>query len=185
MSGRRTPAQALRGVQRRIRRSASALRVADARSILLNGRPVASELSLPRGVDGLLARNEHGRYAVPRESMHRPAAWRTLDGEVYEQETLRFVAEQSRDGVVVHAGTYFGDFLPLLSRVAAAVIAFEPNLINYECARATVWLNGLENVQLTRAALGQAASDLPMRVKDSKGRGLGGGSSLRPSEADD
>jgi FkbM family methyltransferase len=164
-------------------RAVSALNVADARSILLSGQPLPVGPSLPRGVYGLLAENPHGRYVVPRESMHRPAAKMILDGDIYERSTLQFLAEQASGGVVVHAGTYFGDFLPRLSYSATAVLAFEPNPTNFHCAQMTVWLNGLKNVQLTHAGLSNTAGELRLRVKDAAGRALGGGSRLLSDES--
>ena len=65
-------------------------------------------------VDCTLCENEFGRYAVPLSSRHRPAAQAVLAGGVWERETIDCIrAHPERD--VVHAGTYFGDFLPALS----------------------------------------------------------------------
>ena len=60
-------------------------------------------------------------------------------------------------GDLVHAGTYFGDFIPALSRVCAPdakVWAFEPNPENYRCALITTTLNNLHNVEIKNAGLG-------------------------------
>ena len=134
-----------------------------------------------------VAYNEHGAYCVPRSSRTRPAAQSILADLVWEPDTLALIRRRCRDGDIVHAGAYFGDFLPALSRICAPeakVWAFEPNPENYRCASITVALNGLENVELRHAALGSSAGCAPLVVADEAGRGLGGGSAIaRDSEA--
>lgn len=128
-----------------------------------------------------IAYNEHGGYCVPANSVARPSAQRILRGEVWEPETLALIARHAGRGDVVHAGTYFGDFLPVLSRSVAPtgrVWAFEPNPENHRCAQITVLLNGLDNVELRRAGLGAAAATGQLLVEDSAGEALGGGSRL-------
>ena len=85
------------------------------------------------------------------------------------------------DGDIVHAGAYFGDFLPALSKGCASnakVWAFEPNLENYRCANITIQINNLENVELTNAALGARRESLLMKTSDENGRALGGASRI-------
>ena len=137
--------------------------------------------------DHLLGRNEYGVYCVPRESMHRPAAQRILAGDVWERSTLEYLMKICAGGDVVHAGTYFGDFLPALSKACSpgqAIWAFEPNPINHQCAAQTVVLNDLRNVNLMNAALGDAETTAMMLVKGTQGRHLGGASRVTP-EAED
>ncbi len=86
-----------------------------------------------------------------------------------------------RGGDIVHAGTYFGDFLPGLSREldpGCMLWAFEPNPENYRCARVTALLNGLDNLELRQAALGEALAQARLHILDDKGRALGGASHL-------
>lgn len=86
----------------------------------------------------IISHNEYGKYCVPKSSSIRPAARKILSGEVYEPETIEFMRVNCGDGDVVHAGAYFGDFLPALSAGMSAggkVWAFEPNFENYYCAR--------------------------------------------------
>jgi FkbM family methyltransferase len=113
-----------------------------------------------------LCENEFGRYAVPLSSRYRPAAQAVLAGGVWERQTIdRIRAHPERD--VVHAGTYFGDFLPALSTVMVpgrTVYAFEPNSENFACAEWTIVLNGLANVQLQHAALGDVNSKRAMQI---------------------
>jgi FkbM family methyltransferase len=88
-------------------------------------------------------------------------------------------------GDIVHAGTFFGDFLPALSRAvepARTVWAFEPSLESFRCATITIALNDLANIELTRAALGPKSGNLSLRTIDDEGRKLGGASHFDPAE---
>ena len=82
------------------------------------------------------------------------------------------------DGDIIHAGAYFGDFLPGLSAAigdGAMILAFEPNKENYRCASITVELNALHHrIKLTHAALGPADGTVMLAVLDDSGRSLGG-----------
>lgn len=125
--------------------------------------------------------NVHGGYCVPLSSRHRPAARRILAGQVWEPDTLAFMSAHVDGGDVVHAGTYFGDFLPALAHAGDArhrVWAFEPNPENWRCAAITIALNGLRNVSLTQAGLGAEPGCLDMEVADASGRALGGRSHI-------
>lgn len=129
----------------------------------------------------IIAANRFGRYAVPEASKHRPAARAILAGEVWEPETIAFMAAHCGSGDIVHAGTYFGDFLPALSHALAKdarLWAFEPSRQNFRCARRTVARNGLENVELRHAALGARSETLPLKIASSKGRAMGGSASV-------
>jgi hypothetical protein len=121
---------------------------------------------LPSSVlDCRLSYNKFGGFCVPASSQHRPAAHAILTGRVWESETIEFITTRCGDGDVVHAGTYFGDFLPALSKACrpdARVWAFEPNTENYRCAKITIGLNGLQNVVLTNAGLGATFTRLPL-----------------------
>jgi FkbM family methyltransferase len=128
-----------------------------------------------------IAYNKYGGYCVPLSSQHRPAAQTILVGRVWESSTIDFLTSQCKNGDIVHAGTYFGDFLPALSHscgMGAKVWAFEPNPENYRCALITVAINGLQNVELQNAGLGARRGSLPMVVLDHSGRSLGGTSRL-------
>lgn len=117
--------------------------------------------------DHLIAANEHGRYCVPRSSQTRPAAAAVLAGNVWEAGVIAFMAGNCGTGDIVHAGTYFGDFLPALSRalsVTARLWAFEPSSENHACAQRTVALNDLKNVSLLHAGLGARADIKPLCV---------------------
>ncbi len=113
-----------------------------------------------------LCENEFGRYAVPLSSRHRPAAQVVLRGDVWERQTIDYMrAHASRD--IVHAGTYFGDFLPAVSKAmdpGRTIYAFEPNSENFACAEWTTLLNALGNIRLQHAALGDVSSTRQMQT---------------------
>jgi FkbM family methyltransferase len=122
-----------------------------------------------------IAVNKYGRYCVPRSSQHRPAARAVLAGKIWEPKTVAFLCGLSGD--LVHAGTYFGDFLPALERSRsedALLWAFEPNRENYRCAVATAELNDLRKLRLMNAGLGKENCRLPIITRTRRGRALGG-----------
>ena len=135
-----------------------------------------------------VAYNKYGGYCVPTSSQHRPAAQAILAGGVWEPDTIEFMVKHVGDGDIVHAGTYFGDFVPALSRAcvtSAKVWAFEPNPENYRCALITNDINGLENVEIRNVGLGSRSAVQSMRIADDSGRALGGGSRLVPNTQKD
>ncbi len=139
----------------------------------------APRVELPPGaLDCVVAHNQFGAYCVPRSAHHRPAAQAVLQAEVWERETLDFLT--GIPGNLLHAGTFFGDFLPALarSRSDAHVWAFEPNQENFRCAQVTVALNDLRNVLLAHGALDASAGEGRLRTTDGDGRALGGKSHL-------
>jgi hypothetical protein len=62
-----------------------------------------------------IARNYHGQYCVPLASRHSPAARMVLAGDIREAATID-VLRAAAPGDIVHAGAYFGDFLPALAK---------------------------------------------------------------------
>ena len=128
-----------------------------------------------------IAYTESGGFCVPLASHHRPAAQMILRGSVYEPQTIEFLVSNCKDGDIVHAGTYYGDFLPALSRACspeAKVWAFEPNPENFRCAVITCAINGLRNIELENAGLGIQQETVVMVTRDSDGRALGGASQV-------
>lgn len=125
--------------------------------------------------------NKYGDYCVPLSSHHRPAAQKVLCNDVYEPKTIDYILKNCTNGDVVHAGTYFGDFLPALSKavsLGAKVWAFEPNPENYRCARVTLEINDIANIVLFNAALGDKQETLLVKTREAKGRALGGASQI-------
>jgi FkbM family methyltransferase len=128
-----------------------------------------------------IAYNKYGGYCVPLSSSHRPAAKKVLSGDIWEPKTIEFLTSRCGAGDIVHAGTFFGDFLPALSKALAQgsrVWAFEPNPENYRCAFMTTYINGLQNVELINAGLGECRGSLRMIVSDTDGISLGGASRI-------
>jgi len=145
-------------------------------------RPRANAVKLPDDApDAVGASNRHGSYCVPRSALHRPAARTILRARVWESDTLDLLRGVDPASDVVHAGTFFGDFIPALARSrsgGALVWAFEPNRESYECAQQTIELNHLENVVLSHAGLHETSAAGLLATSDASGRALGGASHL-------
>jgi FkbM family methyltransferase len=100
--------------------------------------------------------------------------------------TIDFLTSHCGKGDIVHAGAYFGDFLPALSRACAegaTIWAFEPLVDNYRCALITMEINNIRNVELTRAALGACEDSLEMLTIDENGQPLGDGNRVLSQDA--
>lgn len=143
--------------------------------------------SLPlEALRATIAYNRYGAYCVPTSSSHRPAARRILAGDVYEPDTIDYMIANARDGDIIHAGTYFGDFLPGLAHCTTGTVwAFEPNRQNFRCAEITILLNELNNVRLFNAALGARSGEARLQVSASDGSSLGGASHVLKGPARD
>ncbi len=127
-------------------------------------------------------KNIYGLYCIPISAKHRPACKIVLRNEVYEQETISFILNNYVNGDIIHAGTFFGDFLPALSKkigFAGKIWAFEPNSENFKCTQITLLINDLENVNLFKKALGETNSKGFLKIKENE-KMLGGGSKLVP-----
>jgi FkbM family methyltransferase len=134
----------------------------------------------PGALDCVIGFNEHGVYCVPRNCSHRFACQAVMNGRVWEPQTLDLIRQQDPTGDIVHAGTFFGDFLPALarSRDGAKVWAFEPSRESFRCAQITVLLNDLSNVSLTRAGLSDAPGKATLQITARDGRAAGGQSRI-------
>jgi len=104
----------------------------------------------------LFAQNTHGRYCIPNSSAYRFASQAILDGRVHEPDTIECIikAAQKQEGLVVHAGAFFGDFLPALHTAGLVVVAFEPHPDNWLHAIGTLHLNQITDCDVHCAALG-------------------------------
>lgn len=130
--------------------------------------------------------NKYGGYCVPLSSRHSPAANRVMSNYVHEPKTIEFILSNCGDGDVIHAGTYFGDFLPALSKgvsPSAKIWAFEPNKEHFKCAKITLEINNVANVNLINAGLGSTKGDLFVQTADLNGRALGGSSKITLAES--
>ena len=142
-----------------------------------------------RGMDVLsciVSYNKYGAYCVPSSSSHRPAAQAILLGLVYEPDTIDYILANCKEGDIIQAGAYFGDFLPALSESCgenAKIWSFEPSSENYRCARITLELNGIENVELHNIGLGSEESEVDLRIRGGDGYASGGGSMIMDSSS--
>ena len=98
----------------------------------------------------MIAYNQHGAYCIPNASITRPVPQALIRGKVWEGATIELIARHAGEGDLVHAGTYFGDFLPALAAAVAPgamIWAFEPHAENFRCSEVTLLLNGIRNVR--------------------------------------
>lgn len=123
----------------------------------------------------IFATNKHGDYCIPAEAAHRPAAQCVLNGAVWENDTIEFILTHCGEGDILHAGAFFGDALPALSKaIRGTVWAFEPNPQSFRAAQITALMNDLKNVKLMNCALGVRQEQRKLVVRDFSGRSLGG-----------
>jgi len=128
-----------------------------------------------------VAYNKYGGYCIPESCLHRPAAVRVLAGGVHEPDTIDYIAKHCSNGDIIHAGTFFGDFLPGISVALSSeskIWAFEPNLESYRCAQITIEINSLTNVVLACKGLGAQKGREFLRTRDFGGMELGGASRI-------
>ena len=134
----------------------------------------------------IIAQNCHGLYCIPMHSAQRPAASAVINHCVWEPETIALVCKFADVGDVIHAGTFFGDFLPPISRALfpfAKLWAFEPNSENFQAAAITCRLNGLKNVELHRCGLGEGTYRRTLKIGED-GTSLGGASHILERDAE-
>ncbi|MGH9437859.1 MAG: FkbM family methyltransferase [Terriglobia bacterium] len=123
--------------------------------------------------------NEYGGYCVPVSSLHRPAVQAIMHGKVYEPDTISYMISKCGDMDIIHAGTFFGDFLPALANAIdpnSLIFAYEPNHESWRCAKITLELNEINNVKLMNAALGAQRGNAQLQTEGEMGVPLGGGS---------
>lgn len=128
-------------------------------------------------VSAKIPENQYGKYHIPEGLENRPASKAVLNGEAYEPQTISFMCNNAGDGDIIHAGAFFGDFIPALSKALhkdAKLWAFEPSPTNFEAAEKTVKLNNLKNVELTNAALSNRDEQVHFLTHKPDGTPLGG-----------
>ena len=104
-----------------------------------------------------------------------------MRGEVWEEETIKFIINHCKEGDVIHAGTYFGDFLPALSKNCnqdTIIWAFEPVKEHYDCACVTMLINKIKNVRLNNFGLGDKVGSYQMLVGEKNVANFGGASKV-------
>jgi len=133
----------------------------------------------------VVATNRLGQYCVPKGLEKRPASKAVLNGNVHEPNTIAFMQANVGSGDIIHAGTFFGDFLPGLSSAMAddaMIWAFEPSPENFAAAQGTVAMNALENVTLHNAALSDSDGALYFKTHDKDGNLIGAISHVVPED---
>lgn len=128
----------------------------------------------------IVAHNNYGLYCVPERSKQRPASIEIINGRIWEPETISLICRFAGSGDIIHAGTFFGDFLPAISRAlvpSAKLWAFEPNSENFQAAAITCRLNDLSNVELHPCGLSERGDRLSLRIGQG-GTWFGGGSHI-------
>lgn len=133
----------------------------------------------------IYAQNLYGKYAIPVSSKDRPAAQSILKGDIWESKTIEFILNQNIDGDIIHAGTYFGDFLPALSKhnPNSKIYAFEGSKNSFEAASETIKINELYNVVLSHKILGDTNEKVNFLVSSDNQEDLGGVSSKVKNES--
>jgi len=124
-----------------------------------------------------MAYNKYGGYCIPESCLHRPAARRVLSGSIHEPDTIDYIIAHCSSGDIVHAGAFFGDFLPGVSAALTSeskIWAFEPNFESYRCARITIEINSLQNVVLACKALGDLKGRAFLQTRGFDDKALGG-----------
>ncbi|MEM6721894.1 MAG: FkbM family methyltransferase [Bacteroidota bacterium] len=136
-------------------------------------------------LDATIAYNKYGGYCTPYSAQKESVVQAILKGEVYEPETIQYIIDNCKDGDVVQAGAFFGDFLPGIAKNIsknAKVWSFEPGSEFYRCAEITKLINNLQNVELFQVGLGAEKAELQLQVATADGRQLGGASRIIDSE---
>lgn len=140
-------------------------------------------MSLP--LQCIISRNIHGLYCVPARATHRPASVEIINGRVWEPNTIALMSRFAGSGDIVHAGTFFGDFVPALSRALAPTAklwAFEPNSENFQAAGITCRLNNLSNVELQNFGLSERSDRRNLKIGED-GKSFGGLSQILERDA--
>jgi FkbM family methyltransferase len=113
----------------------------------------------------VIRRNKYGLYWIPDNQLHRPVAASVAKGDVWEEETISYIIENLNGKSVITAGTYFGDFLPALSKATnGTVFTYEPVPELFECAKRTIYLNKLQNVVIRNVALSDTVSHVNIQL---------------------
>ena len=118
--------------------------------------------------------NKYGLYYVPDNQLHRPVAAKIANGGIHEPETIEYIIDNLNDKSVITAGSYFGDFLPALSKATiGTVYTFEPVLELFEYSQKTIELNKLHNVIIENKALSDKSGHVTMELFGERGDSIG------------
>ena len=116
--------------------------------------------------------NEYGKVYIPVGTDYTYVSRSLLEGKVHEKETIDYIVENAKIGVV-HAGAGYGDFLPRLDKIGIPIFAFEPNKDNLEACINTIETNNLKNIVLKEQALSDKYGKGVLNRFDNFGRKTG------------
>ncbi|MEP1519733.1 FkbM family methyltransferase [Ascidiaceihabitans sp.] len=128
----------------------------------------------------LRAVNQYGFYCIPEQYKKREVSRILLKGEVNEPNTIALIRKFAGDGDIISGGCFIGDFMPALAQAAGKrqVHSFEPNPDSFDASTTTLKMNNIQNVKLHPVAVGEKADTLHLQITSSKGRILGGMSTI-------
>ncbi len=135
-------------------------------------------------LNGQIAYNKYGGYFTPissKSAQQGSVIFEILNGEIYEPDTIKFMRDNCANGDIIHAGTFFGDFLPGLSNSLSnerKIWAFEPDKDTFRCAQITALINDLKNVELINTGLGDKTTMAKLLLELESGIILGGASKI-------
>lgn len=134
-----------------------------------------------------IRQNAHGLYYIPENQLHRRAAQVVAEGNIWESETIDFIIENLNNQSAISAGSYFGDFLPALSKETdQTIFTYEPVPEQFDYAKKTIALNNLQNVVIENLALSNKNGSVIMELCDPQSDEmllLGGGSRIVPQKS--
>jgi FkbM family methyltransferase len=136
-------------------------------------------------LNGQIAYNKYGGYFTPivpsKSAQEGSVIFEILNGDTYEPDTIKFMRDNCSNGDIIHAGTFFGDFLPGLSSSLSKeskIWAFEPDKDTFRCAQITTIINDLKNVELINFGLGDKTTMAKLLTELETGKSLGGASKI-------
>ena len=129
-------------------------------------------------------------YCLENDFLHSWGCLQMLSGRHHEPSTIQLMKNilEQLGGSAVHAGSWYGDMLPSLSKACTCesrVYAFEPVLKSYILSKQTVNNNELKNVHLFNTGLGSSVCSSYITTSDSKGLSLGGKSFIGDQVSED
>lgn len=100
-----------------------------------------------------LINNKYGLLKIPTKGSG--LCWKVLnDGDIWEDDTIKFIINNSNNKGIVSAGSYVGDFLvPFSKHTSASILSFEPLPENIYFTMENIKLNKLNNVIFSSKAL--------------------------------
>jgi FkbM family methyltransferase len=121
--------------------------------------------------------NKYGKYAIPADTHLKHPVKMAMRGEVHEEATIQYIINNCGGGAIIHAGLFYGDFLPAFAKTGNKVFGFEPVKRFYDCAQLTLDLNfpeGNHDVEIFNYGLSDEETTKNIMHTDAGGLGMGG-----------